>query len=432
MEKFQKSTSESLVEALDQEIRSRGYGSISKLERALGEQTGWWHYRRQQGDLHLQDLLAILDHLGLHPIAFLRRHLSTGEGLDLDRPQGEPPPIVEKAWDRVIQEQEAPGVGESFLEALDDQRYHQPAEVVQMAESALPLVETSQVPRLLGILGSAYRVRLRLQEAAHIFSGAIGIAQLQNNQREVGNLLRRFSYVEQDHGHYAQALAMTERATLILFRENDQLGLAKAAVEQGLCHYYLGGHEDAAKCFDAALERLPTTASRYRCAALQTLGLIQEGLGDFKAALSSLERAERSSGKLGRRHQAKLRWLNARIQAQIGETGLAIEILWQVIETFHSEHFGEAALATCDLVQVQLRRGDLASAYLTASSMRALLEPLRHNKIISAAIAQLLRADKDGLSMALVARIRDEIEAQRKDLAAWSSLAASAQHPTRR
>lgn len=425
MEKFQKSTSALLVDALDREIRSRGYGSISKLERALGEQTGWWHYRRQNGDLRLQDLLAVLDHLGLHPISFLRRHLATGEGLDLDRPCGEPPPIVEKAWDRVIQEQEAPGVGEDFLEALDRRRDHDPETALKLAEASIPLVELQRVPQLLGIAGSAQRLLLLLDEAEHTLHAAVQMAYQHGDLACFGNLLRRFSYVALDRGHRSTALTLAERASIHLLRAGDFEGIAKVAVEQGLCLSYLDRDDEALQCFQTALAKLPENAFRYRCAALQNMARVYENKRQLESALQCLAEAEKLSEAMGARHRAKLVWLRASLLIKLDMPEVAAELLWEVVSTMRSCHLGEAALATCDLVHVQLQLGNPREAYLTATSMRALVEPLHNSKVITAALAELLRAGQEGLTLALVERIKRQIESERRQGKIWLSLSQS-------
>jgi hypothetical protein len=54
--------------------------------------------------------------------------------------------------------------------------------------------------------------------------------------------------------------------------------------------------------------------------------------------------------------------------------------------------------------------------------MRALLEPLRHNKVISAALGDLLRCGQAGLTLALVEQVRARIESERKRKQAWQLL----------
>jgi hypothetical protein len=94
-----------------------------------------------------------------------------------------------------------------------------------------------------------------------------------------------------------------------------------------------------------------------------------------------------------------------------------------VVESFQGLHPGETALATCELVRVQLRQEKSEEAYLATTSMRMLLEPLRHNKIISAAIGDLLRCGRAGLTLALAKRVQAQIEGERRrNQKMWQSL----------
>ncbi len=86
--------------------------------------------------------------------------------------------------------------------------------------------------------------------------------------------------------------------------------------------------------------------------------------------------------------------------------------LADVFDRFCEYKNGEEALLICDLVKVQLLRNKGEDAYRTAASMMKLLEPLRADKVVSAAIAELLRSGKDGLTLALVERIQGKIEGE--------------------
>lgn len=116
-----------------------------------------------------------------------------------------------------------------------------------------------------------------------------------------------------------------------------------------------------------------------------------------------------------------MRWLLAAIHIDLGQLGDAEENLIRLINLFSSLHLTETALATTDLVRVQLLRGKSGEAYETAKSMLRLLEPLRNNRIVSAAIADLLRGGEAGLTLALVEQVKATLEAAR-ERPEWRSL----------
>lgn len=415
MKRIQGSGAERLVEALDQEIRGRGRGTIGAVNRATGHSEGWWQHRAESGDITARQLLQILDHLGLDPVKFVRRALGAEVGLELDRPTGEPPEIVPRAWRR-LESTETGSVGMGFLDSLDRQRYQEPAKAVSLALWAVDHVELSLLPRLLGIAGSASRLLIQLNEAEHAIHAGIEMAERTNDRSALGNLLQRLSYVVADCGDRVEALKLAESAALVFLRLGDWEGLAKATVEQGIWLYYLKRFEESIEAHKSALDLLPENCSRYRCTIHQYLGLNCRELHHPRQAMEHLTDAESvaAAAEIEEWAQSKLTWLRARIHADLGELDQAASLFAAVVETFRDLHPGEAALATCELVRIQILRKQPEEAYLAATSMRVLIEPLRHNKIISAAIADLLRCSQAGLTLALVKQVQARIESERK------------------
>jgi hypothetical protein len=144
--------------------------------------------------------------------------------------------------------------------------------------------------------------------------------------------------------------------------------------------------------------------------------------GDLSAALENVNAAQEAAVGNDIWASGKLLWLRARILADLEEIDQAACHFSEVIDIFRDLHHGETALATCELVRAQLLLGRPEDAYQTATAMRALLEPVRHNKIISAAIGDLLRSGQAGLTLALVKRAMARIESERQQN--WWSLRA--------
>jgi tetratricopeptide (TPR) repeat protein len=413
---MQGSDAQRLVEALDREIRRRGHGAIREVDRAAGYSEGWWQHRAASGDIGLRQLLKVLRHLGLHPAGFVRRVFGRGEDPELDRPRGTPPEIVVKARERLRSGEEGSGVGQTYLDTLDERRYHEPQEVVRLTLWAVDHVELALLPKLLGVAGSALRLAMLLDEAEHAIHAGIEIAGERGDRATVAGLLQRLAYVVADRGDRTEALRLAERAALIFLRIGDRAGLAKATVDQGIWLYYLERFEESIEAHKSALDQLPADSGRYRFAIFQCLGLNYRELGDPQKALRFSREAEGIAVTAGIEEwvQAKLVWLQARIYSDLGELDQGALLFSTVVESFRDLHPGEAAVATCEVVRIHLRRNQPEEAYLAATSMRALLEPLRHHEIISAAIADLLRCGRAGLTLALVERVQAQIEDERK------------------
>ncbi|MCP4593373.1 MAG: tetratricopeptide repeat protein [bacterium] len=408
-----------LILVLDREIRSRGHGSIRAVDRAMGRTGGWWQQRVAAGDLSLGQLLKVLDHLGLEPVRFCRKVLGGEDGPDLDRPRGEPPEIVLRARDRLRAGTEGKGIGKTYLETLDQQRYEEPERVVKLALWAVDHVELPLLPRLLGVVGSALRLLLRLDDAEHAIHAGIEIVQGRDAQTVVGDLLQRLSYVVADQGDHAEALRLAEKEVMTYLRVGDRIGLGKALVDSGMWLYYLDQPRESINTQEAALERLPDSLPRSRCTAFQFIGLSYRRLGDPESAIKYLRKAEATAVGIEDWAMAKLTWLKGEIHMDLGQFDEAASDLWKVVEFFRERHPGETVLAACDLVRVQLLQGRLADAYQTATLISALAEPLRHNRIISAAIGDLSRCGQAGLTLALVEQVKARIKSQGKQFRRW-------------
>jgi tetratricopeptide (TPR) repeat protein len=422
LKRLQETDAERLVQALDQEIRSRGRGSICAMERAVGHSEGWWKHRAESGNITAHQLLTVLDHLGLDPVGFLRRALGAEGGLELDRPHGKPPEIVVKAWARVRSGDEGTGLGATFLDTLDKQRYQEPEEVVRLALWAVDHIELELLPHLLGVVGSAWRLMILLDEAEYAIYAGIEIALQQADQPTVGNLLRRLSYVFANRGDREEALRLAERATIINLRHGDCDAVGRSLVAQGIWLYYLDRPEEAIATLKTALDHLSAGPSRNRFAAFQCMGFAHQRLGYLSTALENVEAAEETMPKGDEGARGKLLWLRGRIYVDLGKLEQAALALAEVITIFQGLHHGETALATCELVRILLAQERPEDAYETAMAMRALLEPLRHNKIISAALGDLLRCGHTSLTLTLVKRAMAQIEDERQKGQTWRLL----------
>ncbi|MEM6456236.1 MAG: tetratricopeptide repeat protein [Acidobacteriota bacterium] len=410
-----------LIRALDQTIRDRGRGALSAMHRELGYSAGWWQGRMASGDVTVGQLLQMLEHLGLEPAKFVRRALGDDDGFEFDRPPGEPPALIAQAWARLRVSAEGE-VGLGFLNTLDQRKYEQPAEVLEQAHWAIDHVELALVPRVLGVAGAAWRLLIQLDSAMHAIQAGIEIARQADNRVELGRLLRRLAYVTADRGDRNEALQISEKAGTILLRCGETLAFGETLVDQGTWLYYLSRYRDAINTFDLALERIPPRSSRSYRQGLQVAGLCFQALGDTKAALACVLRAEQDMRETNLGDKGKLLWLRARILLDIGKVNQAVEVFARVIEIFRELHHGEAAIATCEMVRAQLTAGQYREAYETAASMRALVEPLSKNKIISSAIADLLRFGQAGLTLTLVEQVITQIQSERENRQRWRLL----------
>ena len=424
MKPLQTTKAQRLVAELDAEIRSRGRGAIRAVDRAAGYSEGWWQHRVASGDITVQQLLKVLSHLGLDPTSFIRRAIGSTDHLELNRPDGPPPEMVRRAWKRLGSNEPTAGIGQIYLDTLDQRRYQEPEEVVRQALWAVNHVELDFLPQLLGVAGSAWRALFQPREAEHAIQAGISIAQQQGRRSVVARLLQRLAYVAADHGDHEEAMRITEKAAVLFLRFGQHVAMAKATVDIGKWLHNLGRFEESNETHQAALALLPEHAHLNRCAAHQYLGLNSRELGDFPTALAELELAEQIcvEADIASAVHSKLCWFRARVNVDLGNFAVAEELLISVVEAYRNRHLGETVVATCELVRVQLLRSRPLLAYETAMSMRVLVEPLKHNRIVSAALADLLRSGQAGLTLSLISSVVNRLEAERQNTVVWHQL----------
>ncbi len=416
------SRSKSVLDAMDRVVRSEGFGSVRRAERAVGKTRSWWQGRVRAGDLQLSDMLAILDHCGLDEGTFLNKSLGKEDSLGLDRPTGDPPEIVTRAQERLAKGKKAPGLPGEFLSSLDEERYSDWDKAAEMALWAVDKIEDALLPRLLGVAGSTYRLQMRLREAHHSIYTGLKLVRAHHDPLAEANLIQRLAYVVADHGHHKAALCLSRSAAWAYLEQGDRAAMGTALVDQGIWLSHLGQFPEAIELQHLSLEFLLPGQQRSRCAAYQALAIAHDQLGELREALGFITEALTLKASVEPLARCKISWLKGGLLAGEGKLASAEEVLGGVVAKLRTLHPGECASAACDLVSVQLKRGRAIQAYAVATSMISFLEPLRGNRIISAAIAELLRGGREGLDLARVSRVLEKLKVARDDRTTWHSL----------
>ncbi len=363
------------------------------------------------------------------------RHLDALDGLRPPYRVPEPSPTqletaraVSKRMRQALELPVVPAITRSELEELDELRYEHP-------EAALCrlLPAADRLPPALAVLwsavtGSAYRLRAGhreeieadLRRACGYLKAALWAARKTSDIGGEADSLQRLGYVLADRGEHRQALELAERAGGIYDRIGDRASRGKALVDQGIFLNGLGRTMEAIRAQSLALDMLPETLPMSRLAALQGLGHLHRAAGDLEAAIAYYDRASNIPG-IGALFEGKLLWLRGSILCDQKRYRQAAAALRAGVELLGSTHYGEAALATTDLVRVLLLAGRPAEAAEAAASMRALVIPLHGNRFVSSAVADLLRGGHVAVTLTRVDRVREEI-CRAKHRRGWRSL----------
>ncbi len=325
--------------------------------------------------------------------------------------------------ERSLEEEIAAVDSTKLLKRLDAERYKNPRRAVNLAVKVVDRVDVADLPTLLGVAGSAYRLwKVRLDEAQHCIHAGMEIAEEKGDRSTVGDLLQRLSYVIGDRGTYADALGISERAMTIYLRLGNMARVGQTQVDHAMFLNYLGRYKEAIEASKAALMLLPESEVRHRFSAHQHLADTYRKLGKLEKALHHVKVASKSASEAGSFLEGKLYWVEAAILIDLKRFEEGEDRLHRAIALLRSAHYGEMALAMTELVRILLLQGRHVDAWKTAMTMRELVWPLEKNKIISAAVRSLVWARRGTLTLSLVDRAKEAIEKAR-GRHDWHSLA---------
>ncbi len=404
------------LEQLTKKLKTLGRGSIGRVEQGLNKGSNWLRDRRRCGKIDLGLLLDTFNIAQLNPVRFFHE-LFEYQGEHLIEPRGTQPPLVTKALERLTTKTTTrQHIDETYLHNLDMLRYDQPEQVLTVGEEVIDHIDHQLIPNFLGVMGSAWRILYHTTSAEHAIVAGMKCAQQLENERVFARLLRRLVYIEVDKLNHHEALRLSKEATLIFARNTDLPGMGQALVDQGMCYYYLKQTHQAIASQQAALQYLAEDDSRHRFAANQGLGLYYLELNDPDTASRHAERARQWSTGIESLNLGRLYWLQAGIELQRERYDEAEQFLEDTIGLFKTIHPADTALAVTDLIHVQLLGDNRTLAYQNAAAMVELLKPLNRNSHITAAMMELIRCglEGQGLTIALVARIRGRIEQERE------------------
>ncbi len=410
-----KNMGKAFIEAIDDELERRKWGAISRMEKALGVAgQGWWQARRKTEDIYIGAMIEVLQHLGLDPGRFVTKVLGSDSNFVLDQPIGQPPEIVVRAWERFRSKGPlVETVAEANLETLDRMRYTAPKEAIRQVLTTLSYCSRPMIPRLLGVAGSTWRLMLDLEKAEHALYAGLKMLEELNDPRATLELAQRLCYVRSDQADFAGALRLSEKIAMDYLRLQDRVGFGKSLVDQTVWLSRLGRSQESINVGLTALDFVPKHEGCNRCAIYQTVSFCFRELGDTEKALKFLLLAEEVSEALGDKWgKDKLLWLRGNLLADQHNIDDASAILWRAVENLAETNLAEMAIAACDLVRVELLAGRPTVAREAALKLRLLVEPLRHNPVISSAISDLFDKEAKAMTLALVQDVRCRLESE--------------------
>ncbi len=410
-------------------------GRRTEVEQDLGLPAGYFAYHSNRGQLEFGVLLDALKLMGLKASSFLAEALE-GEAEGLAEVVGSNPPepvtkVVEStSIDPDEDDTEAgqvspardgnspkgkspkPTVCLEWLGALDDLRYENPCVALQR------LLEPEWIPprfaaAYLGVCGSTLRMLVQLEDARRCLRVAEYLASRDGDSTMEARLLQRQAAVLAVAGHFEVALEMAERATGIYDCLGDTLGLSKAIHDQGHYLFHLAEYKRAIIAHRRALRYLDDPV--YRIAALHALGFCYYEVGDLSSAMRYLDRAQGRLEAAPSSFLGNILWLKGTIQVDLGRFREAEKSLVAAVAVLKRVDPVDAALLALQVVRVQLLQGEGTRAWSTALEASEFIQPFKANRLMGAALVQLLRGGNRALTLEAVDCARRQIEESRAE-----------------
>ena len=308
-------------------------------------------------------------------------------------------------------------MNDTTLRDLDQLRYDHPLEALEKITFFFGGLRKELKARALGIAASSYRMLFRIHDAKCCISEGLRWAYLLDDQVSKGDLLNRSAYVLQDDGDLGSAILAAE-ASRDHYLSAGRLSLAgQSLFIKGNMQFYSGTIEKAIVTWNGSIRLLDDEDLSFRCAVFHGLANAFKELGDLGNAEVFARKAaeEARQGILPQYSIAHLYWLSGELAEENGDLTQAEESLQAALQVYLPAVPNNSALVAISLVRVQLLNGKPSEAFQTALSMIKLMEPLRHNRVVNAAISALYRGGEQALSLDLVRKAEQRIRAELRD-----------------
>ena len=257
-------------------------------------------------------------------------------------------------------------------------RHEDPGEMVRLAEWALALAQTPDFAdlserrtadlrcRAWMELGNAYRVADNLAEAEKALAKATEVF-VQGTQDDLlsARLFDIQASLYSDRRRFDLAGAAVEMVFSIYKRHGDDHMAGRTLISKGIYVGYQGDSEEAVRLFEQGLALI----DEHRDPRLVFLALHNQArflvdcdrLREARIALWKLKSRGLDPG--GRINELKVRWLEAQVNAGLGELDRAEQALAEVQQGFEEIDLGyKAALAGLERGSLLLRKGKTADA----------------------------------------------------------------------
>ncbi len=197
-----------LMEALQPHLHAAG---VRAVEIRIGKPPRFFENLRQRRTMKVRDLFATCSALGLDPVELMRQTVE-----ERDVPTIRTPRIVSRARARL--RKPGPGLGEERLAELEAALQSQPRQTRTAIGREIGQAAREELPRLLALYGSCYRVESDLERARVVLGHARDLARELRLPAAEADVLVRLAYVDLERDRLHEAMGLAEKATVISAR----------------------------------------------------------------------------------------------------------------------------------------------------------------------------------------------------------------------
>ncbi len=373
---------------------------VRSIEEQIGRPQLFFQRARERPDaLRVSDYLATCAVLDREPGELLTTALREDPLAEI-----RPPRIVAHARKHISSP--GSGLGTDQLAALDHSFNTDPKKTLKAVKLALPDASRNELPRLLGIYGSALRIEADLSHAAVVLHHAIAIARDLELPEAVADLLIRLAYVALERQGPSHALRHAQEGTLAYTRLGDQEGQAKGFLALGMFRYYSHDYHQAIDEAQAALERSQVSDRIVSTHQLRAFSWIE--LDEPDKARDALTQAQQHAATVAPWIRGKLSWGQARLA--FGDT--RCNHLKAAQTDLATSRPGDALMATLELIEEFLALDQLGEAGREIPAVCNLVERAGECRQVQERVSRLIQ-HHSRLTPELIADLRRAMDRAR-------------------
>ncbi len=310
------------------------------------------------------------------------------------------------------------GLCESLIARSQACRWQDPEQMVLLAERAVAAAESVDLmeyglelvadlrARALAELANAHRVSDDLESAERTLRRAVEwSARGTQDPLLLARIMRLTAALRSSQRRFGEAIALLDACYTIYECHGDRSNAGRALISKGLYIGYDNNPEAAIRFLEAGLARInPATDPKLILSAVHNLVGFLADCGRFEEARRILRRARPAYLAEGDRLALiKMRWLEGRIAAGLGETATAEESFLEVQRDLEQAGLVyHVALVSMDLADLWLRAGRTAEVREIVEEIVAIFRVRRITREALAALLlfrEALAADRVSLAL---------------------------------